>query len=72
MKLYENENSKKNKLVNSRTNNDELLKQSTIRSHNNNTPDNYSKNISEKMNINIKQNKNCRSKYEQKEFFIRF
>ena len=62
MKLYENENSKKNKLVNSRTNNDELLKQSTIRSHNNNTPDNYSKNISEKMNINIKQNKNCRSK----------
>ena len=64
MKLAENENSIKNKNKNSisRTNNDELLKQSTIRSHHNNyTPDDLSKNVSERENI-IKQNKNCRSK----------
>ena len=66
MKLAENENSIKNKNKNSisRTNNDDLLKQSTIRSHYNNyTPDDLSKNVSERENIiNIKQNKNCRSK----------
>ena len=66
MKLAENENSIKNKNKNSntRTNNDDLLKQSTIRSHYNNyTPDDLSKNDSERENIiNIKQNKNCSSK----------
>ena len=66
MKLAENENSIKNKNKNSisRTNNDDLLKQSTIRSHYNNyTPDDLSKNVSERENIiNNKQNKNCRSK----------
>ena len=66
MKLAENENTIKNKNKNSisRTNNDDLLKQSTIKSHYNNyTPDDLSKNISERVNIiSIKQNKNCRSK----------
>ena len=64
MKLIENENSMNNKKNNSisRTNNDELLKQSTIRSHHNNfTPKDFSKNVSER-NYNNKQNKNCRSK----------
>ena len=64
MKLIENENSinKKNNSI-SRTNNDELLKQSTIRSHHNNnfTPEDFSKNVSERT-YNNKQNKNCRSK----------
>ena len=65
MKLMENENSinKKNNSI-SRTNNDELLKQSTIRSHhhnNNFTPEDFSKNVSERT-YNNKQNKNCRSK----------
>ena len=65
MKLIENENSinKKNNSI-SRTNNDELLKQSTIRSHhhnNNFTPEDFSKNVSERT-YNNKQNKNCRSK----------
>jgi len=64
MKLIENENSinKKNNSI-SRTNNDELLKQSTIRIHHNNnfTPEDFSKNVSERT-YNNKQNKNCRSK----------
>ena len=64
MKLVENENSIKNKNKNSlsRTNNEDLLKQSTIKSHHiNYNPDDYSKNVSERDNTN-KQNKNCRSK----------
>ena len=65
MKLAENDNSIKNKNKNplSRTNNDDLLKHSTIRSQyiNNFTPDDLSKNVSDRDNI-IKQNKNCRSK----------
>ena len=63
MKLAENDNSIKNKNPLSRTNNDDLLKHSTIRSQyiNNFTPDDLSKNVSDRDNI-IKQNKNCRSK----------
>ena len=65
MKLAENDNSIKNKNKNplSRTNNDDLLKHSTIRSQyiNNFTPDDLSKNVSDRDNI-IKQNKNCRAK----------
>ena len=74
MKLVENENSIKNKNKNSlsRTNNEDLLKQSTIKSHHiNYNPDDYSKNVSERDNTN-KQNKNCRSKtpvYKLKKIF---
>ena len=64
MKLIENQDSIKNKNKSSvsRTKNDELLKQSTIRSNNvNNTPEDYSQNVSYR-NYRIKQNKNFRSK----------
>ena len=65
MKLAENDNSIKNKNKNplSRINNDDLLKDSTIKNqYNNYTPDDLSKIASERDIINIKQNKNCRSK----------
>ena len=63
MKLQENEkiinNQKSNSI--SRNNEDEFLKHSIIRSHNNFTPEDFSKNVSER-NYNNKQNKNSRSK----------